>query len=83
PEEELTPLIDIIAEVVERLAAPGNPWPVSVVGALDLLPAESASRLKTATEATQDRRGGTKVDVAVGYGGRREIVDAVRSALTE
>ncbi|WP_320775505.1 isoprenyl transferase [Streptomyces sp. CRN 30] len=83
PEAELTPLIDIIAEVVERLAAPGNPWRVEVVGALDLLPAESANRLKVATAATQDRHGGTKVDVAVGYGGRREIVDAVRSALME
>ncbi|MFY1677875.1 MULTISPECIES: isoprenyl transferase [unclassified Streptomyces] len=83
PEDQLTPLIDVIAEVVERISAPGNPWRVEVVGALDLLPADSASRLKAAVSATEGRRGGTKVDVAVGYGGRREIVDAVRSALTE
>lgn len=83
PEEQLTPLIGIIADVVEQLAAPGNPWAVEVVGAMDLLPAESASRLKASVAATEGRKGGTKVDIAVGYGGRREIVDAVRSALME
>ena len=52
------------------------------VGALDLLPATTAERLKAAEEATRDVDG-MLVNVAVGYGGRREIADAVRSLLHE
>ncbi len=52
------------------------------MGALDLLPAETAERLKAAQEATRDVDG-MLVNVAVPYGGRREIVDAVRSLLLE
>jgi short-chain Z-isoprenyl diphosphate synthase len=52
------------------------------VGALDLLPAATAERLKAAEEATRDFDG-LLVNVAVGYGGRREIADAVRSLLHE
>jgi short-chain Z-isoprenyl diphosphate synthase len=52
------------------------------VGALDLLPAETTEALKNAEEATALRDGLT-VNVAVGYGGRREIADAVRELLHE
>jgi short-chain Z-isoprenyl diphosphate synthase len=52
------------------------------VGALDLLPAATARKLKEADEATRDVNG-LLVNVAVGYGGRREIADAVRSLLAE
>ncbi len=48
-------------------------------GALDLLPAATAAQLKAAEEATRDVDG-LLVNVAVGYGGRREIADAVRVA---
>ncbi len=57
-------------------------WRVKPVGALDLLPAETAQVLKDAGEATADYPG-LLVNVAVGYGGRREIADAVRSLLQE
>lgn len=79
---ELRELLDVIAELVEGLAAPGNPWRVHPVGALDLLPAEIAEAMKSAAERTADRRG-LVVNVAVGYGGRQEIADAVRSLLLE
>jgi short-chain Z-isoprenyl diphosphate synthase len=52
------------------------------VGALDLLPAGVAARLKAAEEATREVDG-LLVNVAVGYGGRREIADAVRALLQE
>jgi short-chain Z-isoprenyl diphosphate synthase len=52
------------------------------VGALDLLPAPTAERLKAAAEATRDVEG-IMVNIAVGYGGRREIADAVRALLHE
>jgi short-chain Z-isoprenyl diphosphate synthase len=52
------------------------------VGALDLLPAPTARRLKEHEEATRGVDG-LHVNVAIGYGGRREIADAVRSLLHE
>jgi short-chain Z-isoprenyl diphosphate synthase len=82
PAEELEPLLDIIARVATELALDGRPWRVNAVGALDLLPEETAAALKDAEERTANRTGLT-VNVAVGYGGRREIADAVRSLLQE
>jgi short-chain Z-isoprenyl diphosphate synthase len=52
------------------------------MGALDLLPTETAAVLREAELATADVVG-LHVNVAVGYGGRREIADAVRSLLRE
>lgn len=75
---ELDPLLRIIEDTVRRLAAEGRH--VNPMGALDLLPDETARVLKEAGEATSGRRG-LVVNVAVGYGGRREIADAVRSLL--
>lgn len=79
PADELGPLLDIIEETVQRICAPGEPWEIEIIGALDLLPGNTARVLKEAAALT-DGRGGLKVDVAVGYGGRREIVDAVKAA---
>ncbi len=82
PEPELRPLLRIIETVVVDLAAPGNAWTLNIVGALDLLPAETARLLKE-TAAGTGNRPGVLVNVAVGYGGRREITDAVRAMLHE
>ncbi|MFE2723961.1 isoprenyl transferase [Kitasatospora sp. NPDC059327] len=79
PEHELVPLLGIIQDTVTGLAAPGRAWRVRIIGNLDLMPGEHAAALKEAAAETLER-GGMRVDVAVGYGGRREIVDAVRSA---
>lgn len=81
PERELLPLLEIIGDAVASLADQRR-WRINPVGALDLLPAEIAERLKAAQEATRDVDG-LLVNVAVGYGGRREIADAVRSLLHE
>ncbi len=82
PAEELEPLLRIIAGVAAELSAPGTPWQVKAVGALDLLPPETAEALRKAEHETR-ARDGLRVNVAVGYGGRREITDAVRSLLKE
>ena len=66
---------------VQALVGRGR-WRLHPVGALDLLPDRTARVLKEAEEATVDTRG-SLVNVAVGYGGRREVVDAVRSLLNE
>jgi short-chain Z-isoprenyl diphosphate synthase len=79
PEDELGPLIEIIEDAVESLAATGR-WRVHPVGALDLLPEATAHKLKLVEDATRDVAG-LHVNVAIGYGGRREIADAVRSLL--
>ena len=81
PEPELAPLLRIIEAVVVDLAAPANRWTLNIMGALDLLPAETARLLKETVAGTGGRPG-VLVNVAVGYGGRREIADAVRSMLS-
>jgi short-chain Z-isoprenyl diphosphate synthase len=81
PEAELTPLLGIIEEAVGALAAQQR-WRLHPVGALDLLPQGTAEKLKAAAEATREVDG-ILVNIAVGYGGRREIADAVRSLLQE
>jgi short-chain Z-isoprenyl diphosphate synthase len=80
PESELEPLMEIIENTVRDLVA--QRWRVKPVGALDLLPAEMAQVLKDAEEETAEYPG-LLVNVAVGYGGRREIADAVRSLLQD
>jgi short-chain Z-isoprenyl diphosphate synthase len=81
PASELRPLMAIIEGLVDEIAAPGR-WKVHPVGALDLLPSDTAQALKDAAARTADAPG-LLVNVAVGYGGRREIADAVRSLLHE
>ncbi len=73
PGAEVEALLRIIEATVQGLVAEG--WHVKPVGALDLLPAETAQVLKDAAEATSGNPG-LMVNVAVGYGGRREIADA-------
>ena len=81
PTEELAPLLGIIGDAVESLADERR-WRLHPVGALDLLPAPMAARLKEAAESTRDVDG-MIVNIAVGYGGRREIADAVRALLND
>ncbi|HEU4948571.1 MAG TPA: isoprenyl transferase [Kribbella sp.] len=81
PADELEPLLRIIEQTVEELTSIGR-WRIHPVGALDLLPAATAEALKGA-EAATEHVDGMLVNVAVGYGGRRELADAVRSLLLE
>ncbi|MBO3752277.1 isoprenyl transferase [Streptosporangiaceae bacterium NEAU-GS5] len=77
---ELEPLLGVIEGLVLDLVGQG--WHVKPMGSLDLLPDRTARVLKDAKESTSHRTG-LIVNVAVGYGGRREIADAVRSLLQE
>src|SRR5688500_5573383 len=83
PAAELDPLVKIIEDLATELAEEGNPWRLRMVGALDVLPATTATAMKAAQEKTRERTEGVEVNMAVGYGGRREIADAVRSLLHE
>ena len=79
--QEVAELIGIIQDAVTDLAATGQ-WRLQVMGVLDLLPASAVQALREAERLT-DGVVGLHVNVAVGYGGRREIADAVRSILRE
>ena len=55
---------------------------VQAIGKLELLPASLREAIRAASDATEDYDGMT-LTIAVAYGGRDEIVDAVRSLLAE
>ena len=79
--EELEPLLEVIEQMVAGLAATRR-WRVHVVGDLDLLPKRTAKLLRTADRSTADLDA-MVVNIAVSYGGRHELRDAVRSLLAE
>lgn len=80
-QSELSDLFEIICTSVEKL---GNAkrWRINVVGDLTLLPPQVAARLQKVETKTQGIQG-LHVNVAIGYGGRHEIVDAVKEVLLE
>jgi len=78
---ELQPLLEIIAETVDALSKFGR-WKLHVVGATELLPEWLYLRLDEAVAKSPEREK-LIVNLAIGYGGRREITDAVRQLLKE
>lgn len=78
---EIRDLLHIIAEAVKRLADQGR-WRLHIVGDLSLLPARFGDSLTRDAQRTARIRG-MEVNIAVGYGGRHEIADAVRAYLRE
>jgi short-chain Z-isoprenyl diphosphate synthase len=82
PADELEPLLEIITNVVDELSGPTARWRLRMVGALDLLPREMSDRLSAAAARTVGRTG-LELNIAVGYGGRQEIADAVRKLLLQ
>jgi short-chain Z-isoprenyl diphosphate synthase len=79
--DELEQLLGIIEDAVASLAATGR-GRIQAVGALDRLPDHTVKALVSAQDATAGVVG-LHVNVAVGYGGRREIADAVKAFLRE
>lgn len=79
--KELEALFDIIEEAVRHLAE-ARRWRLRVVGNLDLLPNRLSLSLRELQAQTSDVQG-IEVNVAIGYGGRNEIADAVKNLLTE
>ncbi len=80
--DEVDNLMRMIEDVVaERLARPTAVWRLHVAGQLDVLPDSTRNALKLAEEASRDRDTRFHFTVAIGYDGREEIVNAVRSLL--
>ncbi|SDS68988.1 polyprenyl diphosphate synthase [Jiangella sp. DSM 45060] len=81
--DEVDHLMRMVEEVVAlRLADPAHEWRLHVAGRLDLLPDSTRLALKRAVAETAGRTG-PALTVAIGYDGRQEIVDAVRSYVDE
>lgn len=77
--EELEALLSIIGETVDSLKATGR-WNIKPVGSLELLPEWLRDKLNESKSADPNA---IEVNVAIGYGGRREIVDAVKGYLED
>jgi short-chain Z-isoprenyl diphosphate synthase len=78
---ELADLVEIIADLATELAKNRN-LKLQLMGDRAALPAELLAKLQAAEVATASNEG-VHVNLAVGYGGRNEIADAMRSILVE
>jgi len=81
PSAELEPLLQIIGDAIEELGRIGR-WELRPVGSMDLLPTWLQERLKIVADKSKGIPG-VLVNVAIGYGGRQEIADAVKALITE
>lgn len=75
--EELGDLLVILTELAQEMVRRGN-WKLRLVGDRGSLPSnflEALEQCESASRATK----GAQVNLAIGYGGRQEITDAMRS----
>ena len=77
PSSELSELIEIIAELADDLSRYRD-WRVKHVGSTAGLPEQLVAALADAEKRTAGNEG-LHINLAVGYGGRKEITDAMRS----
>jgi len=74
--DELEDLLRIIGDVATELAE-AKAWRVQLVGSRDSLPDDLRARIEKAEQATKDIDG-LHVNLAVAYGGRNEIAEAMK-----
>ena len=82
PDEELMPYYEVLVELFERIPdSVGSDVRVRFIGSLDLLP----SHLVEASKRLEERcpTGSRQVTIALAYGGRQEIVDAVKDLVSD
>lgn len=82
PGEELEPYFAVLIELFARLAdlAQCQDMRIRFIGSLDLLPDELVRAAKAAEAARPE--GSRHLNIAMGYGGRQEIVDAARDLIS-
>jgi short-chain Z-isoprenyl diphosphate synthase len=80
-EGELDQLFEIIADLADDLSRAAD-WRIQHVGTTDGLPEPLVETLRAAEQRTSGNTG-LHVNLAVGYGGRREIADAMRSIVRD
>jgi len=83
PADELEPYYEVLIELFDRLpeAMAGHDAVVRFIGSLDLLPADLVAAAKRLEE--QCNSGSRRITIALAYGGRQEIVDAVRDLVAD
>ena len=83
PDDELQPYYTVLIDLFDRIpeTPAGTNVRVKFIGSIDLLPAnlvESAKRLEERCSS-----GARRVTIALAYGGRQEIVDAVKDLIID
>lgn len=83
PAEEISPYFEVLGELFARLPdlSRRHGFGLKVIGSLDLLPAGLTSAAKQAVEESEE--GSRQLTIAMGYGGRQEIIDACRHLVEE
>ncbi|MFV1969497.1 MAG: polyprenyl diphosphate synthase [Acidimicrobiia bacterium] len=81
PDEELRSYYEVLIELFDRIpqTSAGQNVTVRFIGSLDLLPADLVEAAKRLQERCST--GSRRVTIALAYGGRQEIVDAVRELI--
>lgn len=84
PSQEVGTLMGLLVEYLKKELAELNEKNVRILtlGDISKLPGEVSDEIERAKRTTKDNTGLT-VNMAVNYGGRQEIVDAVRKAVSE
>lgn len=83
PAEELDPYFEVLIELFRRLPALCEEYDMGLkfIGSLDLLPDRLVAAAKTAEESRPE--GSRRLNIAMGYGGRQEIVDAAKDLVSD
>jgi short-chain Z-isoprenyl diphosphate synthase len=78
PDDELKPYFEVLSELFGRLPTQAELYDLKLrfIGSLDLLPADLVAIAQEASAARP--QGSRQLNIAMGYGGRQEIVDAAR-----
>lgn len=79
--EEVGALVEIIEDKVRDLAADKD-WKIRALGALEMLPDSSREVIERAQDESAGHTGRI-LNVAVGYGGRQEIADAMKRMMEQ
>lgn len=84
PSDELDPYLDVLIGLFGRLPAHAARlgFDLRVIGSLDLLPAPLVAAAKEAEERSP-KSATWQLTIALGYGGRQEIVDACRALVND
>ncbi len=83
PEDELLPYYEVLIDLFDRIpqTPAGRDVKVKFIGSLDLLPADLVEAAKRLEERCAS--GSRRVTIALAYGGRQEIVDAVKDLVSD
>ena len=79
--EELKDLLVILTDLAQEMVRRGN-WKLRLVGDRNSLPPNFLDVLEQSELASRDTQG-AQVNLAIGYGGRQEITDAMRSIVRD